>query len=175
MGGAIGATFETVFSTVVGLRVIGILVMPYFNIAKVLRVFLIMTGFGGMLDRHHKWFALVTGYQDSSGVYLSESMADFGLMQLYKGAIQSFNVGAQVAVGDTYEVSEMVYHAYEAVWRALLPLAFFELQKRFTAFNAGMETAFATKWKSAEGGDGTFIGWMKLHGCPLWAPVPEEN
>jgi len=171
--GAIGATVETVFSTVLSLRLIGIVVMPHFNISKVLRIFLTMMGFGGMLSRHSDWFALVTGYQDNqdnSGLYLSESLADFGLMQLFSTASTSLEVGKQVAFGETDSISGIIYHAYEVFWRALVPFAFFQLQKRYKAFNEAREAAFKAKWKSADGGDGTFIGWMETHGCPMWAP-----
>eukprot|EP00931_Biecheleriopsis_adriatica_P007574 TRINITY_DN108844_c0_g1_i1.p1 TRINITY_DN108844_c0_g1~~TRINITY_DN108844_c0_g1_i1.p1 ORF type:complete len:542 (+),score=80.64 TRINITY_DN108844_c0_g1_i1:70-1695(+) len=173
--GAIGATVETAFFSVVGLRLVGILVMPYFNIAKVLRSLLTMIGFGRMLSDHSEWFALETGYQDNSGLYLSESLADFGLMQLFSTASTSLEVGKQVAFGETDSISGIIYHAYEVFWRALVPFAFFQLQKRYKAFNEAREAAFKAKWKSADGGDGTFIGWMETHGCPMWAPVQEKR
>lgn len=166
--GAIGGTLETIFSTVVGLRLIGIVVMPYFNIAKVLRGLLMLMGFGGMLSRHSTWFSEVTGYSGDQGVYLSETLADFGLGAMFNGFTQSLHVTKQVAVGDSYEISEMVRHIYEFIWRAILPVCMYYAQKHWTALNAGKEAAFAARWKSKEGGAGTFKGWMSDHGCPEW-------
>eukprot|EP00929_Paragymnodinium_shiwhaense_P121891 TRINITY_DN9431_c0_g1_i1.p1 TRINITY_DN9431_c0_g1~~TRINITY_DN9431_c0_g1_i1.p1 ORF type:complete len:564 (-),score=134.67 TRINITY_DN9431_c0_g1_i1:544-2235(-) len=175
--GAIGSSIDTVFTAVVAMRVLCILCSSIIDLGAVLNFGLSMTGFGGMLQRHSDWFRLVTGY-DGDHVYYSEILATFGLNQAVASAASVMGIGKYVAIGESYQFTAFVRHAYELAWRMLLPFAFYKANEKWTAALKAQEAAFTTAWFNKDGGENSYQEWMAENNCHVWtseAPIKKSD
>eukprot|EP00929_Paragymnodinium_shiwhaense_P121892 TRINITY_DN9431_c0_g2_i1.p1 TRINITY_DN9431_c0_g2~~TRINITY_DN9431_c0_g2_i1.p1 ORF type:complete len:561 (-),score=126.40 TRINITY_DN9431_c0_g2_i1:552-2234(-) len=166
--GAIGSTVDTVFTAVVAIRVLCILCSSIVDLGDLLRLGVTMTGCGGLLQRHADWFKLVTGYDEGSRVYYSEILASFGLNQAFASATSVIGIGKHVAVGESYEVTEAMAHAYEFAWRMVLPFIFYKLNEKWTAMLKAQEAAFSKAWFNQEGGENSYQEWLADNSCHVW-------
>lgn len=159
---------DDVFNMVVVLRLVCIL----FSLAPALRQVAIMSGLGGVVDRHRTWFIEATGFQDADvgSKYLSDYLIRFGLYETFIG----FSAIGQVVEEDAITKFFHLQHLKQMLWRLLVPFVLYRLETRWTGFLKKQQTAFKKGWKGTDWTDGAFADMLAKYGS-YWVEVPKEE